>query len=476
VLVLGLGDTGISVARFARRRGAAAIRVLDTRPEPPARAALEREIPEAELRTGPYLRDSFTDVDLIVVSPGVPKSHELILAAQAHGVPLVGDIELFAWTLLALERRPAILAVTGTNGKSTVTALTGALVRSMGYDTEVAGNIGPAVLDALLRRERDGTQPQVWVLELSSYQLETTYSLDPHAAAMLNLSADHLDRYRGIEDYAAAKKRIFEGHGVQVLNRDDPASMAMRRPGRCVITFGLDAPPAAHDFGLLDDAGSAVLARGGTALCAVSELKLAGRHNVANALAALALASIVDASPSHGAVNAVSLRNMPAAKDAAQAAALREFAGLPHRVERVAEIDGVSYYDDSKGTNVGSTLAALRGLGETLLERGNRVLLIAGGDGKGQDFTPLAEPVGRLARAVVLLGRDAARIEGVLQGTGVPLIRARDMSEAVRIAHELVRPGDIVLLSPACASFDMFRDYAHRAQAFVAAVRGLAGE
>jgi UDP-N-acetylmuramoylalanine--D-glutamate ligase len=457
LLVLGLGETGMSIARFAQSRGAAAIRVADTRADPPYGAALGREVPEAQFHSGPYTAELFDGSDLIAISPGVPAGHELIRAALGRGVPLVGDIELFA-AALPRSGRPTILAVTGTNGKSTVTELTGALLRAAGADAEVAGNIGPAALDALLRRQRYGRPPEVWVLELSSYQLEHTGTLDPDAAAMLNLSEDHLDRYAGIDAYAAAKARIFQGRGVQVLNRDDAASIAMRGAGRMVVTFGLGAPTGAADYGLLAEGDDVFLARGTLPLCPVSSLRLAGMHNVSNALAALALAGVAK----------------PA--DAAYVTALREFAGLPHRVERVAVIGQVVYYDDSKGTNVGSTAAALRGLGEPLARHGGAIVLIAGGDGKGQNFMPLAEPVRACARAVVLIGRDADRIAQALVPTGVALQRAATMDEAVRHARVLARPGDAVLLSPACASFDMFRNYAHRAEVFVAAVRALQTE
>ncbi len=428
VLVLGLGDTGLSLARWVEREGGK-VRVADTRPEPPRRKDLA-----GELRTGPFSAALLDDVDVVCVSPGLSLEQDVIRQAIAQGLPVLGDVELFSWYV-----REPVLAVTGTNGKSTVTALAGHLLRSAGMDCEVAGNIGPPVLDALLARLAAGKAPRAWVLELSSYQLETTWSLAPHAAAMLNLSEDHLDRYRGLDEYAAAKARIFAGAGVQVLNRDDARSMAMARPGSPVVSFGLDAPPAERDLGL----AGGWLAEGAVPLLPVDELPIHGLHNAANALAACALARTLGVS------------------HAQLAAGLRSFRGLPHRLELVACRSGVDWYDDSKGTNVGATIAALRGLARP-------TILILGGEGKGQDFTPLAGPVRQFARQVLLIGADASLIGKVIAGE-----RCASMQEAVARAAELARPGDAVLLSPACASFDMFRDYRHRGEAFAAAVRRL---
>ncbi|HEX7053661.1 MAG TPA: UDP-N-acetylmuramoyl-L-alanine--D-glutamate ligase [Burkholderiales bacterium] len=431
LLVLGLGDTGLSVARFAAREGAA-VRVADTREHPPCRDRFD-----GELHLGPFAERLLERVDLVCISPGLALDADIVRAALARGIPVLGDVELFAW-----HNRAPVLAVTGTNGKSTVTALAAHLLRGAGLDAEAAGNIAPPVLEALMRR---ATPPAAWVLELSSYQLETTWSLDARAAAMLNLSEDHLDRYAGIDEYGAAKARIFLGSGVQVLNRDDPRSLAMARPQRGVVTFGLDAPPRARDFGI---AGGA-LVRGGEAILALDALPIHGLHNAANALAACALASQL-----------VPLSGL--------ARGLRSFTGLAHRLQLVAERDGVRWYDDSKGTNVGATIAALRGLG-----RG--CVLILGGDGKGQDFAPLADAVCRHARHVLLIGRDAPLIERALGGLPAAIARERcaTLEAAVQRAAELARPGEAVLLSPACASFDMFRDYRQRGAAFAAAVRRL---
>jgi len=445
VLVLGLGDTGLSMAKWLARRGAA-VTVADTRAVPPRLAELKRSLPSVPAHCGPFRNEIFADADLIAVSPGVPLADPNVQRAMAAGARVVGDIELFAQAVA--DRRPRILAVTGTNGKSTVTSLAGAMARSAGADCEVAGNIGPAVLDALMRREDEGQAAGLWVLELSSFQLETTTSLAADAATVLNISEDHLDRYRGIDDYARAKARVFSGDGIQVLNRDDPRSFAMALPGRKTIGFGLDSPRRAEDWGLLERGGEPWFAQGASALLAVREMRLAGLHNAVNALAALALC------------RALGLPLEPLL------AALREFKGLPHRVELAGEAHGVRWYDDSKGTNVGSTVAALAGLAQG----DAKVILIAGGDGKGQDFSPLRNAVERSARALVLIGRDAPLIEAAVAGAGVPIRRAASMGEAVALAAQAARPGDAVLLSPACASFDMFRDYKHRGETFRLAV------
>jgi UDP-N-acetylmuramoylalanine--D-glutamate ligase len=407
-------------------------------------------VPGAEVHCGPYRDQDFVGVDMIAASPGVPLAAPKVREAVRAGTPVAGDIELFARALDPHER-PRGLAVTGTNGKSTVTALAGAMVKSAGVDCEVAGNIGPPVLDALMQREQSGHTPDTWVLELSSFQLETTHSLAPTAATVLNLSEDHLDRYSSMDDYAAAKARIFLGDGAQVLNRDDVRSRAMALPGRDVVSFGLGEPTRAEDYGLAEHGGRTWLVHGRERLLATDEMKLPGLHNAANALAALALCRCAQLP-------------MPPLL-----AALREFAGLPHRVEPVGERNGVRYYDDSKGTNVGATVAALAGLAHDHAG----IVLIAGGEGKGQDFSPLREALERSARAVILIGRDAALIEAAIGATRFPVLRAQSMEEAVARAAMQARSGDAVLLSPACASFDMFRNYAHRGDMFRAAVQGL---
>jgi len=453
VVVLGLGDTGLSMARWLARRGAV-VRVADSRAAPPHAARLARELPQVPLATGKFSDAALAGADLIAISPGIDRREAPIAGAVKRGVPIVGDVELFAQALKAVIPHPSslipprILAITGSNGKSTVTVMTGEICRAAGRETVVAGNIGLPVLDALAAVEDGGRAPDVFVLELSSFQLESTHSLEPDAATVLNVTEDHLDRYAGMKEYAAAKARIFAGSGVQVLNRDDRWSMGMTRVGRARYTFGVGEPRAETEWGVRVAGDGDALARGPRLLMAASELPLAGLHNAANALAAHALAHAIGAA------------------DETLARALRTFKGLPHRMQQVAEHAGVVFLDDSKGTNVGATVAALTGLGR-------QVVLIAGGDGKGQDFSPLAPVVKKRARAVVLIGRDAGRIERALAASGVPLRHAGDMDEAVAAAYGEARPGDAVLLSPACASYDMFRNYVHRAEAFVAAVRRL---
>ena len=447
ILVLGLGDTGLSLVRWLVRRGAQ-VHVADSRADPPHAGIVAREFPGVGITRSGFVERDFTRADAIAISPGIDRREPIVRAALERGVPVMGDIEFFAHALSALARRPKMLAITGSNGKSTVTAMAGAMCREAGFATAVAGNIGPPVLDALSTIEDTRAAADVFVLELSSFQLESASSLEPDAAAMLNLCEDHMDRYDSLKDYAAAKARIFHGAGVQILNRDDAHSMSMAQPGRVVKTFGLGTPRADDEWGLAEASGDKTLAKGTRHLLRVSEIPLTGLHNAANALAALAL------------VRAIGVPETPALE------ALRRFRGLPHRLERVAEIGAVTFYNDSKGTNVGATVAALSGMTQP-------VVLIAGGDGKSQNFRPLASAVAARARAVVLIGRDADAIAGALAATGVPLLRAGDMDEAVVQAHRASRPGDAVLLSPACASYDMFRNYGHRGEAFVAAVREL---
>ena len=434
VLVLGLGDTGLSVANWVESEGGL-VRAADTRVAPPRRKDFT-----GELHTGAFKAPLLKDIDLVCISPGLSLAEEIVQAAQAKGIAVVGDIELFAWAC-----RDKVFAITGTNGKSTVTALTGHILRSAGVDCEVAGNISPPALDALLKRKNP---PAAWVLELSSYQLETTWSLAPAAAAMLNLSEDHLDRYAGLAEYAGAKARIFQGAGAQVLNRCDSASMALALPGRTQLTFGLDAPDMPEDLGIGSSENAQWLVRGKERILPVADLPLSGAHNASNALAACALALLAGAP----------LGSL--------AQGLRSFRGLPHRMQRVLLHGGVEWLDDSKGTNVGATVAALKGMSK-------KTVLILGGEGKGQNFAPLAEAIRERARHVLLIGRDAALIGKAIAASGVTMEGVASMEEAVSRAAQVAASGDAVLLSPACASFDMFRDYRHRGEAFAAAVKGL---
>ncbi|MDO9598768.1 MAG: UDP-N-acetylmuramoyl-L-alanine--D-glutamate ligase [Azoarcus sp.] len=454
VLVLGLGESGLAMARWCACQGAR-LRVADSRECPPGVDALREDAPLAEIVTGRFGDEVLDGIDLVAVSPGLDPRVGVIAEARRRQLPVTGEMSLLAAALndLDVRSRTRILAITGTNGKTTTTALTAALAASVGLDAVAAGNISPAALDVLMDRlERGEDLPECWVLELSSFQIETLQGLDPDAATVLNVSDDHLDRYADVHEYAAVKAQVFQGQGALILNRDDERVRKMALPGRPTIYFSTAAPVGDSDYGLIERGGECWLARGESALLPLAALPIAGRHNAANALAALALCE------AGLGLSAETL--LPG---------LKTFRGLPHRVELVAErTDGVRYYDDSKGTNVGATVAALDGLG-------GKVVLIAGGDGKGQDFAPLAAPLARHARALVLIGRDAARIEAAAAGAGVAIEHATDLDLAVEQANRLAQPGDAVLLSPACASLDMFRNYAHRAEVFIAAVRRLPG-
>ena len=577
VLVLGLGESGLAMARWCARAGAT-VRVWDSREQPPHAAALAEHVPAAQWQRGPLSDEAFAGVQLVLKSPGLAPSDERIAAplarAVAIGIPVQGELDLFARALadLKLERgyAPKVLAVTGTNGKTTTTALTAMLIERAGKRVAAAGNIGPTMLQTLadaLVLEGDAAAravaeaatgieppaddaddisaivetgetgetepadepialddvepaeepaeerapilpdpeppgpvfahlPEVWVLELSSFQLDGVKSFEPTAAAVLNITQDHLDWHGSMQAYTAAKARIFGEHGVLVINRDDPAIEALvpaptlvkgargkttRSVEREVVRFGLDAPKSPGDFGLIDENGMAWLVRareldetlkrpGRGAKAAVIEpddlhiqrlmpadaLRVRGRHNASNALAALALATSIDcplAPMLHG---------------------LREYEGEPHRVQYVATHHGVDAFDDSKGTNVGATVAALNGLGADRAP--GKLAVILGGDGKGQDFAPLAEPVRRHARVVATIGRDAEAIEQALAATGVPLQRHATLEAATRWCFERAHSGDAVLLSPACASLDMFRNYAHRAEVFVREVHSLVAD
>lgn len=442
VLVVGLGESGLAMAKWLHRQGAR-VRVADSRVNPPNVADLEAAAPGAELAAGPFADTSFADVDLIALSPGVPKATPQVAAAT---VPVISEIELFAAGVREYAPDSKIVAITGSNGKTTTTALTAHLLNGAAVPAVACGNISPSALDALMAAVDSGSRPRVWVLELSSFQLETTHDLQAAAATLLNVSEDHLDRYEGsLANYAAAKTRVFQGNGVMVLNRDDDWSMASGRCGRSMVTFGLGVPPRPADYGFKDGA----ILKGDQALVSLSELKLTGLHNAANAMAALALCEAVGIAPEK------------------LVAPLKAFKGLPHRVETVAEIGGVLFVDDSKGTNVGATLAAIEGLGR-------KVAIVLGGDGKGQDFSPLKAALTKHGRAAALIGRDAKAIETAIAGCGIPVRHCADMEAAVRWLAGEANGGDCVLLSPACASLDMYKNYAQRAEAFIAAVKGIA--
>ena len=592
VLILGLGDSGLAMARWCARHGAARIRVWDSRANPPQAAALAAEVPAASFFSGALSADTLEDARLLLKSPGLspakPELQPLLAAALAVGVPVAGELDLYARALADLKAdwgyAPKVLAITGTNGKTTTTSLTAQLVERCDRRVAVAGNIGPTLLDTLtsawlaeaearaLAAEQaqaeaeaaaaeaeaaarapqvdstsvevaaapapadeppvgsdavaedteteDGTEevaavdvtplddeaapvvlappppaepvfehlPQVWVLELSSFQLDGVQGFEPSAATVLNVTQDHLDWHGSMEAYAAAKARIFGQQAVMVINRDDPLVEAMVpapvmvSPGRGrpkkaihrnVCRFGLNPPQHPGDFGLVVEGGMAWLVRAMPAdetikrrkdepeeiilqrLMPADALRIRGRHNAANALAALALATAIGcplAPMLHG---------------------LREYRGEPHRVESVGVVGGIEAFDDSKGTNVGATVAALDGLGA---DRHGKLVVILGGDGKGQDFGPLAGPVARHARAVATIGRDAEAIEAMLAGTGVPFQRHATLEAAVPWCFAQAQGGDAVLLSPACASLDMFRNYAHRSEVFIAAVQQWAAD
>ena len=501
VLVLGLGESGLAMARWCTRHGAR-VRVWDSRDAAPGDAALAETLPAAQRLRGELSDEAFAGVKLVLKSPGLAPADARIAGPLARaadsGVLVQGELELFARALADLKEErgyaPKLLAITGTNGKTTTTAMTKGLVERAGRRVAMAGNIGPTMLqtlaealDAAAREEEPQALPEVWVLELSSFQLDEAKGFEPDAATVLNITEDHLDWHGSMAAYIAAKARVFGKDAVMVINRDDaaveklvpepiPVKGRNAKPiERNVIRFGLGEPTRPGDFGIRHENGMAWLVRAMEAdetlkhrkgdaeeelhiqrLMPADALRVRGRHNAANALAALALATAIGcplAPMLHG---------------------LREYAGEPHRVAFVATVGGGDAFDDSKGTNVGATVAALDGLGADKAPA--KLVVILGGDGKGQDFAPLAAPIARHARAVATIGRDAARIEQALAGTSLPLQRHDTLEAAVRWCFERAHAGDAVLLSPACASLDMFRNYAHRAEVFVATVNALAAE
>jgi UDP-N-acetylmuramoylalanine--D-glutamate ligase len=488
-LILGLGESGLAIARWLAGEGGA-LRVADTRAQPPMLERLRVVLPEAQFIAGAFEESLLEGVGLVAISPGLSPTHSdakpVVTAAKKRGIEVVGEIELFARALAKLKAErgyaPRIVGVTGTNGKTTTTRLAGLLIERADRRIVVAGNISPTALDTLRERLVAGELPEVWVLELSSFQLATTSSLVCDAATVLNVTQDHLDWHGTLEAYVKAKSRIFAKDTVQVLNRDDAQVMSMAGKKAHVVTFGVDQPAHPDAYGLVRDGGLTWLAyaedlshahrRRKAAselpgipgevfvhrLMPVDALRVRGRHNAMNALAALALARAI------GCPLAPMLH------------ALREYEGEPHRVELIATLGGVEYYDDSKGTNVGATVAALDGLGVERAESGKRLVVILGGDGKGQDFAPLLAPLSAYARAVVLIGRDGPRIGELLRDAAFAVETCTTLPDAVRICARHAQPGDAVLLSPACASLDMFRNYSHRAEVFKDAVRELAAE
>lgn len=477
-LVVGLGASGEACTKFLLKRQWQ-VRATDTRSEPPALSRLSDtegfgfvSLQEAQAQ--------LKDCNLLVMSPGISPWHSavtpLVRSAQSLGIEIVGEIELFARELLRLKSEkayePKVIAVTGTNGKTTTTVLTTKMAAASGLKAVAAGNIGPNAVTELDRYLESGELPDVWVLELSSFQLETTSSLAPDAAALLNITQDHLDWHGGMNEYVAAKGKIFAHEKTaRILNRDDTTVMNFAAHDRKVFTFGATEPQHPNEWGLVKEDGIVWLAFNEDdsvqltkrkvleghvlqRLMPEDALHIRGRHNSMNALAALAL------------IYAAGLPISDALR------ALAQYRGEPHRVEYVMTVNGVDYIDDSKGTNVGATVAALEGLGAN----GTKLVVILGGDGKGQDFSPIADSMGKHARAAVLIGRDAPLIEKALQGAEYPIIHAKDMPQAVQKASELAQPHDCVLLSPACASWDMFKDYAQRSAIFIASAKALAGD
>ena len=436
MLIVGLGISGTATLRYLAREGASLV-VTDSREKPAGLDELRAQFQNVEFRLGafsaPEPLNQFTEA---VLSPGIDPRTGFVRQLVQAGIPVIGEIELFARAAKA-----PVIGITGSNGKSTVTTLVGAMARAAGIKVGVGGNLGTPALDLLAE------QPRLYVLELSSFQLETTRSLRCKAATVLNLSEDHLDRHGSMAEYGAVKARIFNGCEVAVVNRDDPATRLGSDQARRRLSFGLDAPRAPGEYGLIEQRDELMLATARDRLLPLSQLKIAGLHNAANSLAALAL------------IEAADLPRATALK------ALADFGGLPHRCALVAALDGVRYYNDSKGTNVGSTLAAIRGLPTP-------VIWLGGGQGKGQDFSPLAAALAQKGSAAVLFGEDAPAIEQAILGT-VPVYREPNMAAALARARALATPGSAVLLSPACASFDQFKNYVDRGEQFETAVRAL---
>jgi len=443
-VIVGLGQTGLSCARYFHSRGET-FRVMDSRFSPPGLAAFQSEFPLVDIELGGFRPESLMQASEIVLSPGISLKTPEIAAAVAAGVPVTGDIDIFSRQVKA-----PVVAITGSNGKSTVVTLVGEMAVKAGLSVGVGGNLdghaSTPALDLLSIGNRD-----LYVLELSSFQLETTQSLNAEVAAILNISEDHLDRYDTMQDYAAAKQRIFNGCRQFVVNLDDPASTPWNPQGQPTYSFSLSAAPAEGRAGIALKDGQKWIFIGEQPVIALRDIRLVGRHNVANAMAACLLGRAA---------------GLPME---AMVATLKEFAGLPHRCQLVARHHDVEYYNDSKGTNVGATVVALEGIGERI---NGEIILIAGGVGKEQDFSPLLPAIDRFVKRVILIGKDADKIAKVI-GQRVDIMRASSMEEAVQDASLSAAPGDAVVLSPACASFDMFKDFAHRGRVFAAAAEAL---
>ena len=435
-VVIGLGRTGLATAVFLSNLGLQ-VDVYDSSDEPALSTELSLQAPDVKLFCGSLVVERWSESSMLVVSPGVPLSHPDLAPLLDKGVRPLGDIELFAQCV-----QSPVIAITGSNGKSTVTVLLGEILKHAGRKVAVGGNIGVPILELL-----DDEKNDIYVLELSSFQLETTWTLNPVIATVLNISADHLDRYAGLDEYIASKAKVFNGNGKMLLNADDPVSEKLLQSGRETIYFGSTAPASEADYGLseLDDA--LYLARGNHTLMSAEEIHLAGQHNLLNVLAAWALANNIGI------------------EDQTIKEAVAKFSGLAHRMEWLTTVDDVGWINDSKGTNVGATVAAINGLNRP-------VILIAGGIAKDADFSPLCQVMAEHVKAVILIGRDAEKIAAVLTGI-VTIIHAADMQEAVLTARASSQAGDLVLLSPACASFDMYKNFEHRGDEFRRCVEGL---
>ena len=440
-LVAGLGKTGLSIARYLHRKNKSFV-VFDTRNEAPGLLDFKKEFPQIPVYLETLPEDIQNQLTDIIASPGLSLDTPVLKKALEQGVPVYGDIEC-----LAREINAPVIAITGTNGKSTVTTLVGEMAKAAGFNVAVAGNIGTPVLDSL----NNGHQYDIWVLELSSFQLDLTHSLAPLVATILNVTPDHLDRHHTLEAYLGAKQRIYQRAKITLFNRDDPYTKPLTKDHHTQdLSFG-NNKPSIGDWGLIHESGTVYLAKGNERLLAVDSILIKGVHNWLNALAACALADA--AGIPQNAITKV----------------LQTFAGLPHRCQWVRSLDGVDWINDSKGTNLGATISAINGIGGSMQ---GKIVLIAGGQGKGADFAELSQPIADYVRAMVLIGEDADKMEAALNNV-VPISRASSLENAVVLAKTQAKAGDVVLLSPACASLDMFRDFNHRGEAFASSVSGL---
>lgn len=435
-VVLGLGSTGLSCARFLHARGHRVV-ILDTRLDPPGLSDLRQTLPQVEVKLGNFDLTHLFGAEQLIVSPGVSLDETIVQQALDAGIPVLGDIELFV-----RECSRPVIAITGSNGKSTVTTWLAAVVSNLGKEVLAGGNLAPPALDLLLEPE-----PDYYALELSSFQLDSTVSLKPAVATVLNVSPDHIDRHGSLAAYAKAKARILRNSEVAVLNRDDPIVMGMDTRSAKVVTFGLSEPSHASDYGIRSVGDTHWIVKGSQSIMPVSDIPLTGRHNWINAMAVLAMVESLGFA-------------LPAATKQ-----LSRFGGLPHRMQQVGEREGVTWIDDSKGTNVGATVAAIEGCDGPLI-------LIAGGDGKNADFAPLVSAIKNKVKASIVLGKDATVLRNLLE-SWCSVVQVPDMQQAVKTAARLASSGDTVLLSPACASLDMFKDYSERGRVFVSAFKGL---